>query len=108
MTPHVKGLPSYMTLGPYSNATTSRDAARNLRPKALQHLERVVLDFVRMHYTGGATRQEICDGLALSGDAVRPRVVSLIEKGLLYESEDTRPTPSGREAHILRTTREAL
>ena len=59
-----------------------------------------VLDLLRA-YPLGLTRQEIEQGLGLSGDSVRPRVAELMARNLIRPSGEIRRTVTGRAAEVL-------
>lgn len=104
----------FATLGgtdapPHNGTETSKAAAESLAGSGtLQRLELLVLRGIIG--LGSATREELEMVLGLSGNCVRPRCASLLEKGLVMEQLDgsgakaTRPTASGRNAHILVVT----
>ena len=52
-------------------------------------------------YPLGLTRQEIEQGLGLSGDSVRPRVAELIARDLVRPSGEIRRTVTGRATEVL-------
>jgi hypothetical protein len=59
-----------------------------------------VLDLLRA-YPLGLTRQEIEQGLSMSGDTVRPRVAELLARNLIRPSGEIRRTVTGRAAEVL-------
>lgn len=86
---------------PHNGTPTSKAAATAIRPSA-DTLRAQVLEYVRLCGENGATREEVEIGLEMSGSTVRPRVVELMNRGLLRERENaTRGTESGRQARIL-------
>ncbi len=84
---------------PFSNSTTSREAAKWIEPDA-RSLRGAVLIYLRR--TGGTTAQEVERDLELSGNTVRPRIRELVKAGLVYDSGETRVLASGRKAIIWR------
>lgn len=84
----------------YSNDTTSFQAAVDNLPRAGTQKARV-LEQLAARPGEGATRPELALLLNLSENAVRPRVVELIEVGLIEETEQTRRTRSGSQATVL-------
>ncbi len=85
----------------YHNGTlTSIEAARSVRNSSATQ-EAGVLEYIRAHGLHGRTRDEIAADMHLDGNSVRPRVASLIEKGLVQESGEIRRTASGRAAKVL-------
>lgn len=98
---------------PHNGTETSKAAAESLSGSGtLQRLELLVLRGVIG--LGSATREELEVILGLSGNCVRPRCASLLEKGLVMEQLDgsgakaTRPTASGRNAHVLVVTKKGF
>lgn len=95
---------------PFSNETTSCDAAVTQARSKVQADERKVLDAVQDGYDrgmSGMTRDEIERATGLAMQTVTPRVDGLKRKGLLVEMELTRRTRRGRAAHVLRPARVA-
>lgn len=89
------------TLPPHNGRRTSIAAARAIVP----HLGRLQADiaiYVKDRGETGATRSEIEAGLGLNGSTVRPRVLELIERGILRETDTQRKTSTGRCAVVLR------
>ena len=85
---------------PFSNSTTSREAAESIAPKSWTLRGCVLLYLKRA--PDGSTAQDIEQGLELSGNTVRPRIRELVKAGLVYDSGETRVLASGRKAIIWR------
>ena len=81
---------------------TSHEAAEKIAEPA-GTLRARVLSFIE--YWGGATDEEIQLGLKMNPSTERPRRVELVERGLVEDSGETRPTRSGRKATVWRSTR---
>lgn len=64
-----------------------------------------VYALVRRRGEYGATTDEIEQALAGRHQSVSPRVIELTRAGLLKRTEATRPTRSGRKAHVYVVTR---
>lgn len=79
------------------HSTTSRQAAAKIAPSC-NELQARVLAFIRAH--GGATDNEIQDGLEMNPSTQRPRRVELVAKGLVRDSGRKRATGSGRPAVV--------
>lgn len=88
---------------PFSDTQTSFDAALAIEPH-LQKLERVVLECIQKWtaLTFGITDERVSEETGLSGNTVRPRRGSLVEKGLVEWSGLTRRTKAGRPAKVWR------
>lgn len=59
------------------------------------------LAFVKARLAHGATRWELAQGLRIPYQSVCSVVLSLLDAGLLRETTDTRPTPTGSRAAVL-------
>jgi predicted ArsR family transcriptional regulator len=94
-TPEEQSMPT----APHSNNTTSKEAARLIGSKAASDRCRL-LDYLKARGRDGATDKEIGEALGLGGDTVRPRRWELVNAGLVVDSEETRRTPSGRNATV--------
>lgn len=86
-------------------SSTSRAAAQAVAAR-LPKLQAEVLEFVRARGARGATREELEQGLNMSGNTVRPRVKELLNPyraggPLLRVSDERRPTRSGMAAEVL-------
>lgn len=85
---------------PHSGAATSIAAAT--KAKSFAHSQRQrVWDAIKSAGVNGKTRDELCADLALDGSSLRPRVVSLIEAGLVQPSGEIRHSSSGRACEVL-------
>jgi predicted transcriptional regulator len=89
----------YGGVPPHSNATTSRAAAESVKPHATR-LARLVLEHVRAR--GGLTSAEAESELGLIHQTASARLRELVKLGLVADSGETRPTPSGRRAIVWR------
>jgi hypothetical protein len=81
-------------------AKTSREAAASMAEIAPNQRMRI-FEFVARLGANGATRDEISASLGMAAPSVGPRVLELINLKMLRESEQRRPTRSGRSAKIL-------
>lgn len=88
-----------MSIAPHNGTATSREAARLIGSKAATDRRRV-LDYLKARGREGATDREIGEALSLGGDTVRPRRWELVHAGLVVDSDETRRTPSGRNATV--------
>lgn len=100
-----RGSASSEALGPlfedrviHSGKDTSRAAGVAARGKAERDRARIV-QALRDHRA--LTRDELEEVTGISGNAVRPRCVELIEAKVVVELELKAPTRSGRLAHLL-------
>lgn len=85
---------------PYSNQTTSKEAAE-LIERDLNSLEEQVLRFYRQVGEKGATDEECEIAMGKTGSrTTRPRRVSLVTQGFLVDSGETRRTKSNRTAIV--------
>lgn len=84
---------------PHNGTATSIAAAESLHGQ-LQRLELLVLRAVIG--TNGATSEELEDMLSptMTGNSIRPRIVTLREKGYIRDLATTRTTRSGRQAAV--------
>jgi len=96
------------TSPPHSGTETSKAAADSMQESATG-LRKRVLDHIA-ETKGGATCEEICNALDLSGSTVRPRLWELRGNPessrrpvLVHDSGKRRPTSSGRAAVVWRT-----
>ena len=89
---------AYGLTAPFSNPTTSREAAKAIQPR-LGALQQVVLTCLRTH-PDGLTEREIENLLWRDGNTIRPRLVELRDRGLVKDSGKTRPSPSGRASIV--------
>ncbi len=85
---------------PHSGSGTSIAAA--VKAKSFAHTQRErVLQAIKAAGVNGKTRDELCADLCLDGSSLRPRVVSLVEAGLVQPSGEIRRTATGRAAEVL-------
>lgn len=85
---------------PYSNQTTSKEAAEAIE-RDLNSLEEQVLRYYRSVGAQGATDEECEIAMGKTGSrTTRPRRVSLVTQGFLVDSGETRRTQSGRSAIV--------
>lgn len=90
-------------LGPFAREQdTSRKAALANYPRSGSQRERILYRIVKQALNG-QTRAEL-ETLGLVGDAIRPRVLELIEGGWIKETEVTRKTQLGNDAVVLVAT----
>lgn len=82
---------------------TSMAAARSIEPQA-GTLRGFVLDYLRGKGALGATDEEIQVALHMNPSTQRPRRIELVAKGLVRDSQRTRPTTSGRMATVWTTS----
>lgn len=88
---------------PYSNSTTSKEAAQTIAP-ALANLCRLV--YRHIQETGGATCEEVEFALELKHQTASARVYELRERHMILDSGITRLTSSGRKAIVWRANHE--
>lgn len=91
----LNNLPLFMSPAPFSNPTTSADAAHAMRPH-LARLERIVLEAI----FEGATDEEIEARTSLRHQTASARRRELVLRGLMKDSGATRKTTSGRAAIV--------
>ena len=93
------------TPAPYPNGPghrgvpTSIDAAASIRPH-LTKLQAKIMTFLRERGTYGATYIEVMTGCSLGAPTVCGRMHELIHAGLIKIADETRATPSGRQARV--------
>ena len=87
---------------PFSNETTSLDAASDARANAMTQKVRIraLLVALRTGHSKGATHEEIAQMTGIGIRQVSTRVRSLVLDGLARDSGDTRSGGSGRDAKI--------
>ena len=83
------------------HSQTSKAAAKQIEPTA-GTLRRLVYDAIRAR---PMTDAELQEALGLEGSTERPRRREVQRAGLIEDSGDRRPTPSGRLAVVWRATR---
>ena len=82
-----------------SDPETSHEAAWSVDTTSLQDL---VLHTLR--YGGGMTAAELSGELRKPLNTISPRTRQLVNRGLIKDSGERRPTPSGRKAIVWRAT----
>ena len=85
------------------HSATSLAAAKAVEPRANSDRLRVLFA-IRDAGERGITDDELQFGLNMPGDTERPRRNELLEKGLIWKSATTRPTRSGHEATVWRSS----
>lgn len=83
---------------PYSNPTTSREAAQSIEPQ-LGNLEELVLEAIRAS-RDGLTCDEVEEFTKLSHQCASARVNGLMKRGVIVDSGRKRKTRSGRNAIV--------
>lgn len=89
---------------PYSNPTTSREAAQSIEPQ-LGNLEELVLEAIRVS-RDGLTCDEVEEFTKLSHQCASARVNGLMKRGVIVDSGRKRKTRSGRNAIIWEARRD--
>ena len=85
---------------PYvAGSDTSRDAAASVAPH-LTRLEAVVYEHIVRQGADGSTCDEAEVATDLAHQTCSARVRGLVQKGLIIDSGDRRPTRSGRGARV--------
>ena len=88
---------------PYaSSSATSKAAADEMPRESADSQRRMVFNFIDSRGPRGACRFEIEKALGLRNQSLCPRVLELIKQGRIYESTETRKTPRGRKAAVLK------
>lgn len=82
--------------GTATSKTTARRVSRKLRSESAQKILRCLLAEKRL----GMTSQQIEAKIGLSGDSVRPILLSLEARGFVYRTDLTRATKSGNLAQV--------
>lgn len=90
-------------LAPYSEPTTSRDAALAIAGD-LNRIESIVYAEIRSRGENGATPHEVAEACGMSINTVRPRITEMQKRGELREAGKKRRTPSGRWAKAWRVS----
>ena len=83
---------------PFSNLTTSREAAQSIEPQ-LGNLEELVLEAIRAS-RDGLTCDEVEEFTKLSHQCASARVNGLMKRGVIVDSGRKRKTRSGRNAIV--------
>lgn len=86
-----------------AGSTTSREAARAIRP-AIGALHQALLEVLE-RFPGGLTDEQMQAAAAMQPSTQRPRRVELVARGLVVDSGETRPTRSGRRAVVWRASK---
>jgi hypothetical protein len=85
---------------PYvAGSSTSKAAAHSVVSKA-GNLRKLVWETLEKLGAQGATTEELCDKLDLSGSTIRPRLVELRDLGRARKTGVTRVVRSGRQAGV--------
>jgi hypothetical protein len=84
---------------PYSNETTSKEAARAIVPSAAT-LRSQILRFLQQRAEHGATDLEISAALNMKLSTVNPRRGELVDGGKVADSGKRRKTPSNRQSIV--------
>lgn len=80
-------------------SATSRAAAESVKP-TLGPVKAKIVAFLRERGSHGATYDEIMAGCWLGSPTVCGRMVELVNDRRVRKSRRTRPTASGRQAHV--------
>jgi len=83
----------------HNSTPTSIAAAESQLSNKKQRDKEAIVAFVKQH--GGATRDELVQGLGLGVGTVCPRVFELIRAGVLVEPGEKRETRTGSKAYVL-------
>ena len=90
---------------PYEpSSATSKAAAAAMPRESADSQRRMVFNFIDSQGLRGACRFEIEEALDLRNQSLCPRVLELIKQGRVYESTETRETPRGRKAAVLKVS----
>lgn len=92
-----------MRLKHNTRSTSIAAAIANLPVRSKQH--RAILTYMIQFGISGVTRDQIEFGTGISGNAIRPRVLELIELGHIRETAKVRKTRAGRDAYVLEVRR---
>ena len=87
---------------PYSNDSTSREAAQSMEPH-VQRLEAEVLSCLR--FCGPMACFEVERFCNMAHTTASARIRGLVVKQLVEDSGDRKPTPSGRNAILWRAVK---
>jgi predicted ArsR family transcriptional regulator len=88
---------AYGGFPPHSNATTSREAAAEIKPKATAIREKV---YEALRRDNGLTCDEACAILRIDGNTARPRIRELVIAGRVRDGGRRRTTDTGRKAIV--------
>lgn len=88
-------------LMPPSVAVDTSEAAADKIKASARAMRALIYRYLKEQGTSGATCQEVCQHFGWDGNTVRPRLWELEGAfGEIEKSEATRPTNSGRQAHV--------
>lgn len=90
--------PALPKTAPFSNETTSKEAAQSLKPD-LGRIQKLVFDFIAAK---PSTAREVEDALSMRTQTVTARIRELVLAGRLEDSGEKRTTDSGRKAIVWR------
>lgn len=85
---------------PFSNSTTSRDAAESIDGSASKTMRERVMAYIRSQGRKGATDDEIEVALSMSHQTASARRRELALKIRIQATGERRPTRSGRAAQV--------
>lgn len=88
----------YADRAPHSNETTSKEAAKSMKPHTSRLAQRI-LEQIRLH---PSTCEEVEQATGLPHQTVSARIRALVLDGIVENSGDKRPTESGRRAIVWR------
>jgi hypothetical protein len=88
-----------------AHSQTSVDAGHSVKP-ITGFQRRKVFAAIKAYGLSGITCQQLEIVLEMSGNSIRPRIVELMEQGLIEEA-GTRPTKSNRQATVYVVKRDA-
>ncbi len=94
--------PLFAQRAPSNGSITSAQAADSLSPKALNALQRKVLELLRAT-PEGLTDEEMQKRLGMNPSTQRPRRIELAKAGMIQKA-GVRKTASGRNADVWRIT----
>lgn len=88
---------------PYSEPTTSKEAAESMKEKAPTLRQKVLEQYI-LAGPEGLTDWQVQHRLQMKGSTQRPRRWELEKMGLVEPTERMRVTGSGRKARVFRAT----
>lgn len=89
-----------MTQAPFSEPTTSKEAAKSLNQTKRKIDKERIYQFIKAQGVDGATDQEIESFTGISGNTLRPRRGELQRAGVIVKAVFKRKTESGRRATV--------
>ena len=89
-----------MTHAPFSEPTTSKDAAKQINQHKREIDKERIFQFIKAQGIDGATDQEIEKFTGIKGDTLRPRRGELQRAGKITKALFKRKTESGRNAAV--------